>query len=906
MKNVRLEEALQFSGTWRSYQMRVLEHCQEYMKDRKVHIVAPPGSGKTTLGIELIRRLGQPCLILSPSIVIRQQWLERIQDAFLPGQSGGEEILSSDIRRPAAVTAITYQALHAAIARLNEAKEEDEEAQAADYTRFDLLKTVKKAGIRTICLDECHHLRSEWWKALETFMGELGEVSVVSLTATPPYDSTPAQWERYITMCGGIDEEITVPELVKERSLCPHQDYVYFNYPSHEEEAQIQACRREIEQFCRDIAEDERFAQLIASHSGIMDPALSADALLEDPSYLASILIFMEHSSLSYPKKWLKLLGVKKLPGLEEKHLERLLQGSLFDDADSYGWMRDYQEELTKKLKRIGCIENRKVSLASNASINKLLVGSIGKLNSIEIITAAEHRAMGDELRLLILTDYIRKEYLDAIGNPDVSINKIGVVPLFEQLRRNADRDIRLGVLCGSIVLLPCEAVAYLQSVLQGLGAGKQSPAAVQELMAADGRPLGYCRVAIRGTQQDVVRSVTKVFEAGYIKVLIGTKALLGEGWDSPCINSLILASFVGSFVLSNQMRGRAIRFFGENPQKTSNIWHLVCLEPDGRTRAGRWAGVGEEQLSEDFAMLSRRMKGFLGLSYDGETIESGIGRLGLENIHFEEKTVKELNKNMLDRASDREGLLAQWEQAMVLYDRMEVVDESGVSKQNLKPGAAFFNLFGYQLVVIALEIFQVSWYIQRARNMGSIPDLLVSAFFSMLFLLLTARFGGRLGAQLTPLKRLKTIGEGIKDSLIQNGQVVSECRVVVEEDQMMRYYIYLMGGTAREKSVFADCVEELFQVVDNQRYLLYFQKGWNPMQDYFCVPGLFSRNKEDAGGFQAAMNRRIGNYRLIYTRNEEGRRILLNARKYAYANQIENMENRMCGRKKKVKSALE
>ncbi len=43
-----------------------------------------------------------------------------------------------------------------------------------------------------ICLDECHHLRSEWWAALEHFMHEMENagVKVISLTATPPYDST--------------------------------------------------------------------------------------------------------------------------------------------------------------------------------------------------------------------------------------------------------------------------------------------------------------------------------------------------------------------------------------------------------------------------------------------------------------------------------------------------------------------------------------------------------------------------------------------------------------------------------------------------------------------------------------------------------------------------------------------
>ena len=47
------EGILEFKGTWRNYQARVLEHADRYMADGKIHIVAAPGSGKTTLGIEL-------------------------------------------------------------------------------------------------------------------------------------------------------------------------------------------------------------------------------------------------------------------------------------------------------------------------------------------------------------------------------------------------------------------------------------------------------------------------------------------------------------------------------------------------------------------------------------------------------------------------------------------------------------------------------------------------------------------------------------------------------------------------------------------------------------------------------------------------------------------------------------
>ena len=46
---------------------------------------------------------------------------------------------------------------------------------------------------------------------------------------------------------GEIDEEITVPELVKEGSLCPHQDYVYFNYPTKEEQDAFAAFVAEVD-----------------------------------------------------------------------------------------------------------------------------------------------------------------------------------------------------------------------------------------------------------------------------------------------------------------------------------------------------------------------------------------------------------------------------------------------------------------------------------------------------------------------------------------------------------------------------------------------------------------------------------------------------------------------------------
>ena len=61
-----------------------------------------------------------------------------------------------------------------------------------------------------------------------------GHVDIVALTATPPVDVPQAEWNRYSTFCGPIDEEVGVPELVAEGNLCPHQDFVHFSLPTRD------------------------------------------------------------------------------------------------------------------------------------------------------------------------------------------------------------------------------------------------------------------------------------------------------------------------------------------------------------------------------------------------------------------------------------------------------------------------------------------------------------------------------------------------------------------------------------------------------------------------------------------------------------------------------------------------
>ena len=313
------EGVLEFKGNWRTYQKRILDRADRYLEDGKIHIVAAPGSGKTTLGIELIRRQGAPCLILSPSITIRQQWISRMEEGFLAEGKDGRDWFSNSVKKIRPVMAITYQALYSCMKREKGigGEEEGEEREEIDYTDFNLQAFLQESGIRTVCLDEAHHLRSEWWKALEEFLKHIPGLTLIALTATPPYDSTPAEWKRYTDLCGPIDEEIFTPELVREGSLCPHQDYVYFNWPSREEEQAVQDFTGAAQELVEQLKSDPEFIRMVASHRGILSPEEYGEKFLDHPKYFSSILIFLHENKIPFSPYLTELTGTKgKFPKL--------------------------------------------------------------------------------------------------------------------------------------------------------------------------------------------------------------------------------------------------------------------------------------------------------------------------------------------------------------------------------------------------------------------------------------------------------------------------------------------------------------------------------------------------------------------------------------------------------------
>lgn len=877
---------LKFNGTWRNYQKQVLDNFQEYQADGHVHLVAAPGSGKTTIGIELIARFDKPALVLVPTVTIREQWVDRIRKAFLEDEDQVTSLVSQNLKDMKQITIATYQAFHSA---MQQVQSQEDNGEVEDFVGFDLLARLKEKGVETLCLDECHHLRNEWWKSLEDFRKNYQQLQVISLTATPPYDSEPELWDRYLQMCGEIDQEITVPELVKEDTLCPHQDFVYICFPTKEEDKKLEEFEDTKWQYVSQLVVDSDFQELIKS-SKVLKGEISADMLLEDPKYLSALLIYLQAQKLEIPKHLRDLLGAEGLPALNYYWLEVLLQGLLYQTPDWYEDPQETKKKIEAELKSRGLIEKRQVFLVKSKANDQILNQSLGKLSGIADIFATEYASLGKDLRQLVLADYIRKDFANYLGDDQAPITQLGVLPYFETIRRSAQKQsfsVTIAVLSGSVVIIPAIVKAELEALIPNTSL---TFSAIGKLDQGT-----YLQVGFPSSFKGMVAAVTELFQRGSIQVLVGTKSLLGEGWDAPCVNSLILGSFVGSFMLSNQMRGRAIRIWPGHPDKTSNIWHLVAIKPYKNPVFSK-EDQEEQDLNpyQDLQTLARRMDHFLGLSYKEDTIETGLDRLDFPKPPFKKSKIKAYNQKIKELSKDRNSLRKKWQEALVVADKLEIVNEVATDRKQIPlltlVDAEKWVRYSFLLIAVNLLLYLFKTNGIRLAWLTTISLVLLTIALVRYFF------------YKSPYVRLRQVGEGIRNAMLKMGHLSDDqSRVQVEEDKdSYCVFAYLKGGSMRDKELFSQTLGEFFAPVDNQRYLLVAQKAPAGQSKYFVVPSLFEKRKEEAQLFLDAVAPHLGNYQLVYTRNEAGRKILLEARLKSLANKNDRIIT-----KKKVKSAL-
>lgn len=894
---------IKFKYSWRKYQQRVLDDLQDHLTDGHLHVIAPPGSGKTVLGLEVAIRLNKPTLILAPTIAIRNQWIQRFCDLFLQTNLTPDWI-SRDIRNPKFLTVGTYQGLHAACNNwTNEAEEEienDEEeteqtnkiVRATNPNLDQIVNVLKAQKIKTIIVDEAHHLKNEWWQTLTKVKEKLDPI-IVGLTATPPYDVTATEWQRYIDLNGPVDTEISVPELVIEGDLCPHQDYVYFTFPTEKENQSIIDFRQNIEKLFQEIKVDEILIQAIEQHPFWQNPIEQLDWIYNNLSYYSACLIFLKANNKEIPEIHLEVIGDKKMdiPILDYEWMETLLDFYLYKEKTHFKEYEEHKVNLENRLRRYGAIERKQINFTQNKRVTGFLTSSISKLNGIKDIVDFEYKNLGNNLRLVILSDFIRKEFYINAPDNNLELNKIGVIPIFEKLRRDNKENKKIAVLTGSMIIIPVSAYPAFEAKAAKYGITQINSNPV---------PFDSNYILINQTEQlkhDIVHIVTQIFQRGEIEVLIGTKSLLGEGWDAPAINSLILASFVGSFVLSNQMRGRAIRTQNGNGDKAGNIWHLVCIDPTSTTGG------------DDFDLLKRRFRSFVGVSFKEEPgIENGVGRLNLpENIHHKEE-VEQKNLETFTHAGDRESLKHRWKEA--LATGVTLVEEIKIpfpEEREYKTVKALYLYKTIQNLLATLGSGLVGFGLQSLQGLGraarfikTIQDLYV--FLAILGTIGMVIYGRRTYKALKLYfkyrdisKDIQHIGDALLNSLIKAGAIRtdnSKLKVETSVDKWGAVFCHLEGGTTFDKSTFIYALQEIIAPIGNPRYVIIRKNRFMlfvKQKDYHSVPEILGRNKDLAEYFHNQWERLVGACDLIFTRTIDGRKLLLKSRVKSLAAQFDD-----------------
>lgn len=872
-------ENYKFKYPWRKYQENVLAELESHMHDDKLNIVAAPGSGKTILGLEIVRRLNKHVLILSPTLTIKNQWVDRFLTMFTD-EKQIPDFISKDIYQLNRFNVATYQGLHFAHGR-KQIKEEAFELQEEETTTthrgtnvdYDLIAELKKNKIEVIVLDEAHHLRSAWWKSLTTVLKALPNIKTIALTATPPYDVDKSEWDKYVEICGPVDCEISIPELVATKDLCPHQDFVVFNRLSKTEEDEVLKIQTQFDTFVEKLKANQELTRIISMMPELNRCDEHEEIILENPKYYSSLIIFLNAIGTTPDKKIIRLLGGKTpIPKLDMNWFEIMLQGLLFEDKTLLAKHSETLNAIKGELEKIGGIEKRRVTIVNCQKLKKLMASSMGKMESIIEIAHREATCLKSDLSMVVLTDYIRREALE-----QEDYQKIGVIPIFRKLI-GSEIDANVAVLTGSLQIIPEKLVPYMKEKLPECN--------FEEIGMA-----GYVQVKANvAFKNRVVNLITEAINEKKLNIVVGTVALLGEGWDCQAVNSLVLASFVGSFMLSNQMRGRAIRKSKNDPNKVANIWHLVSVT---RVEYKKNQLFSTMELA-DYHTLKRRFKGFVGIAYHEDVIQNGLDRLEMIDESKLPKQYDKVNQTMFEHARNRKRTKERWEHILALFgdDEIKIVNtfQGNADIPRFKQ-FAFYDLerFFWSLV---LTVFIVLFALFGNLTAGEAVHSM-TLVMSLLLIIWDVYLLFKIVGHYNPIRNMEKIGKATLATLHELGKIKTSLALVsvhtekvthqYAEGGMNHHSTSLRGATVYENNLYIRCLDEIYKRVDNPRYVIKTSSLLGVRSTYFNVPSQFGNNKTNAEIFYKYWKKYIRKGLLIYTRNADGRIVLMDARKGSF-----------------------
>ena len=893
--------AIGFNGKLRPSQVAAVSVIEPQLdiQGKHLHIVAPPGSGKTVLGLYVWANLvRKPTLVLSPNSAIQAQWAARTDLFDLDGK---EKFISTDPKKPGLLTSLTYQSITMPKRGGNELNEaaielwienlianeeaideenalgwiEDLKIKNSDYYEDRIsvyrkkvrdefskhgnalwtlsesaknnLQRLKEIGIGMIILDECHHLLHHWGRVLTEVREYFDDPIVLGLTATPPdfqhYQEEDAK--RYQEFFGEIDYEVPVPALVRDSNLAPYQDLAFFVRPSQNELNYVAQVDDEFKVLLDDLFEEQDYDNAVLPLDKWVFKALDEritpggkkenwdnfskrnDAFANAGRTFLLNTIGSIPEGVPYPPEYLLNSYQNKLAILRPV-LDRYVRYGLRRSESEID--HEKAELVTQRLRMLGTQITETGIRPCASPVGRIMAYASSKTKAISTILSSEMQALGGDIRAVIITDF-EKTSATTLVEGVMDDEAGGAVAAFRQAVQCDNVDLLNPILMtGSTVLVDDDLAAeFLAAANDWINERNLAITLVDEIRG------NYHEIVGKGKDwipRYYSLMITEFFQLGITKCLIGTRGLLGEGWDASRINVLIDLTTVTTSMSINQLRGRSIRLDKQWPEKVANNWDVICLAEEFTNGFS------------DYERFKKKHKQLYGVCDDG-AIEKGVGHVHAAFTEAEPEGVSEgmslFNEDMLRRSRNRSHVRGLWGIGQPFH-----ANPTSAVEAKLGGGGAGGFKFGKE---------KSPW---------------------------------------TDESLVQAVSLTIVNSLIHLGMISRNCRADGGDRGGGWVRLHLEHATQEESALFAVCLEEILGPMQKPRYVIsrsskfitdtwlskimpeVIAKFFRPVKErlvmYHTVPKVLAASAEKAEIFQRYWNEFVSPSELFYARSKEGK----------------------------------
>ncbi len=893
----------------RPYQKKVIGAFNEKINDNsgKFHVVAPPGAGKTILGISLLLESNQRGVVFSPNSAIQSQWIKKFYAStdILHFNSQEKTEISANVNDLQSYLSLTYQSITI----------KDRITNKLHKNAKTLISKIKENGYKTFIFDECHHLTGFWAEVLSELVESIPDALIISLTATPPLEADKKQLEKYLNLIGDIDIEIPLPAIVKQGNLAPYQDLIYITEPTENEIKELVLGEKKLNDLLLelDIQKHPRISLSAWIHECLENCKIEGKItsfekqLKKKPDKLIAYVRYINDKKIEIP------LSVPLIDEMEDfcnlQDLVLILEDYIAFHLEKIDSPKEYISRIVNTVSDLGyAYVKRKFKEINTGAIRNLTL-SKNKIVGMKDVLKKEMDNFDDKLRVLILADF------EFGRNHEDDLTCLDIINALTSDDKTDELDPIM--LTGKSVLVDDDLLPLFMEKAQAYTKDHFLDISLEAT-----EEFGYMRIDGKGKDWNTrtyVSMITEMLESGITKALVSTRSLLGEGWDAVQLNTLIDLTVISSYVSVNQIRGRTIRKDPQNSFKCANNWDIVTIHP------GIHYGL------HDLKRLEKKHAHFYGIS-DDNVIEKGLGHIHpmfLQNdlSTFAAKFLN-INKDMLNRSTNRLQIYEAWGVGESYKDRditsLELLVDSKKSrvvlnrneskkidwmKVELESFNKSYNKNYYGAVAIASVILGLSLAFIPIPVIGIIGAAVPLIACSVSKKIAKGKLKNKLVNGKTDNNSFEDIlilfgktvlSALIKCTLISENYTDKDIQISIREEDC--YRLLLKNSNSSETKIFADSVWELFSTIQNHKYIIErhnYTVSMNelterqiigidniPSEVIAChpVPSIFCMKKEYALKFKEAWNEFVSYGELHYTRHGKGKEMVS---KWLYTNSI-------------------